>query len=90
MLDLDHGTYPFVTSSTPVARYALASAGIGPHQVERVIGVTKAYVTRSAAARSRRKRSMPTATDSASAARSSAPRPGGSGAGGWFDGCVLR
>jgi adenylosuccinate synthase len=46
MLDLDHGTYPFVTSSTPVAGYALASAGIGPKHVERVIGITKAYVTR--------------------------------------------
>jgi adenylosuccinate synthase len=46
MLDLDHGTYPFVTSSTPVAGYALASAGIGPRHVDRVIGITKAYVTR--------------------------------------------
>ncbi len=46
MLDLDHGTYPFVTSSTPVAGYASASAGIGPKHVDRVIGITKAYVTR--------------------------------------------
>jgi adenylosuccinate synthase len=46
MLDLDHGTYPFVTSSTPVTGYALASAGFGPAHVERVIGITKAYVTR--------------------------------------------
>jgi adenylosuccinate synthase len=46
LLDLDHGTYPFVTSSNPVAGYALASSGIGPSWVERVIGVTKAYVTR--------------------------------------------
>jgi adenylosuccinate synthase len=46
MLDLDHGTYPFVTSSTPVTGYGLASAGIGPHHVERVVGITKAYVTR--------------------------------------------
>jgi adenylosuccinate synthase len=46
MLDLDHGTYPFVTSSTPVAGYALASVGIGPHHVDRVVGITKAYVTR--------------------------------------------
>jgi adenylosuccinate synthase len=46
LLDLDHGTYPFVTSSNPVAGYALASAGIGPAWVDRVIGVTKAYVTR--------------------------------------------
>jgi adenylosuccinate synthase len=46
MLDLDKGTYPFVTSSNPVTGYALASAGIGPQQVQRVIGITKAYVTR--------------------------------------------
>jgi adenylosuccinate synthase len=46
LLDLDHGTYPFVTSSNPVAGYALASAGIGPHEVDRVIGIVKAYVTR--------------------------------------------
>jgi adenylosuccinate synthase len=46
MLDLDHGTYPFVTSSTPVAGYAVASAGVGPHVVDRVVGITKAYVTR--------------------------------------------
>src|SRR3954452_1791039 len=46
MLDLDKGTYPFVTSSNPVTGYALASAGIGPKHVERVIGITKAYVTR--------------------------------------------
>jgi adenylosuccinate synthase len=46
MLDLDKGTYPFVTSSNPVTGYALASAGIGPREVGRVIGITKAYVTR--------------------------------------------
>ena len=46
MLDLDHGTYPFVTSSNPVAGSALASTGVGPLHVERVIGITKAYVTR--------------------------------------------
>ena len=46
MLDLDKGTYPFVTSSNPVTGYALASAGIGPREVARVIGITKAYVTR--------------------------------------------
>jgi adenylosuccinate synthase len=46
LLDLDHGTYPFVTSSNPVAGGALASAGLGPREVDAVIGVTKAYVTR--------------------------------------------
>jgi adenylosuccinate synthase len=45
-LDLDHGTYPFVTSSSPTAGGALASAGLGPTEVGSVIGVTKAYVTR--------------------------------------------
>lgn len=46
MLDLDHGTYPYVTSSTPVAGGACAGAGVGPMRIDKVIGVTKAYVTR--------------------------------------------
>lgn len=46
MLDLDHGTYPFVTSSNPVAGGAIVGAGIAPRDVTRVIGVAKAYVTR--------------------------------------------
>jgi len=45
-LDLDHGTYPFVTSSNPVAGGACTGAGVGPTQIDRVIGITKAYVTR--------------------------------------------
>ena len=45
-LDLDHGTYPFVTSSNPVAGGACTGAGIGPRHIDRVIGVAKAYVTR--------------------------------------------
>jgi adenylosuccinate synthase len=46
LLDLDHGTYPFVTSSNPVAGGALTGAGIGPRDVDGVIGIAKAYVTR--------------------------------------------
>jgi len=46
LLDLDHGTYPFVTSSTPVASGAATGIGIGPTRIDRVIGVAKAYVTR--------------------------------------------
>jgi adenylosuccinate synthase len=46
LLDLDHGTYPFVTSSNPVAGGALTGAGLGPKHIEQVIGITKAYVTR--------------------------------------------
>jgi adenylosuccinate synthase len=45
-LDLDHGTYPFVTSSNPVAGGACTGAGIGPRYISRVIGIAKAYVTR--------------------------------------------
>jgi len=45
-LDLDHGTYPFVTSSNPVAGGVCTGAGVGPLAIERVIGVAKAYVTR--------------------------------------------
>jgi adenylosuccinate synthase len=46
LLDLDHGTYPFVTSSSTVAANAATGVGIGPNRIDRVIGVTKAYVTR--------------------------------------------
>jgi adenylosuccinate synthase len=46
LLDLDHGTYPFVTSSNPVASGAATGTGIGPTRIDRVIGVAKAYVTR--------------------------------------------
>jgi adenylosuccinate synthase len=46
MLDLDHGTYPYVTSSNPVAGYACVGAGIGPIELSEIWGVTKAYTTR--------------------------------------------
>jgi adenylosuccinate synthase len=45
-LDLDHGTYPFVTSSNPVAGGACTGTGLGPRDISRVIGIAKAYVTR--------------------------------------------
>jgi adenylosuccinate synthase len=46
LLDIDHGTYPYVTSSNCVAGAAAAGAGIGPRQLHYVLGVTKAYATR--------------------------------------------
>jgi adenylosuccinate synthase len=46
LLDVDHGTYPFVTSSNPVAGGASTGGGVGPREIGRVIGVAKAYVTR--------------------------------------------
>jgi len=45
-LDLDHGTYPFVTSSNPVSGGACTGSGVGPRHITRVIGVAKAYITR--------------------------------------------
>jgi adenylosuccinate synthase len=46
LLDIDHGTYPFVTSSSTVAGGAAAGIGIGPTRIDEVVGVAKAYVTR--------------------------------------------
>jgi adenylosuccinate synthase len=90
MLDLDHGTYPFVTSSNPISGYALASVGIGPKEVDRVIGITNAYVTRVGAG--------PFPTEDAG---SDGDRLGERGAEfgtvtgrkrrcGWFDACIVR
>ena len=46
LLDIDHGTYPFVTSSSSTAGGAVTGTGVGPTKIDTVIGVTKAYVTR--------------------------------------------
>lgn len=46
MLDVDHGTYPFVTSSNPTAGGACVGSGIGPTRINRVVGIVKAYTTR--------------------------------------------
>jgi adenylosuccinate synthase len=46
MLDIDHGTYPFVTSSNPVAASACIGTGVGPKDIDEVWGITKAYATR--------------------------------------------
>ncbi len=45
-LDIDHGTYPFVTSSNPTAGGACAGSGVGPRDITRVVGIAKAYTTR--------------------------------------------
>jgi adenylosuccinate synthase len=46
LLDLDHGTYPFVTSSNPTAGGAAVGSGIGPKAIDRIVGVAKAYISR--------------------------------------------
>lgn len=45
-LDIDHGTYPFVTSSNPIAGGACAGSGLGPRDMNRIVGIAKAYTTR--------------------------------------------
>ncbi len=46
MLDIDHGTYPFVTSSTATAAGAASGSGVGPSRLDRIVGIVKAYTTR--------------------------------------------
>ncbi|MFA5844706.1 MAG: adenylosuccinate synthase [Coriobacteriia bacterium] len=46
LLDIDHGTYPFVTSSNSTAGGACTGVGVGPRMIDRVLGITKAYITR--------------------------------------------
>lgn len=46
MLDIDHGTYPYVTSSSTTAAGACTGSGVGPRRIDRVVGVAKAYITR--------------------------------------------
>ena len=90
MLDIDHGTYPFVTSSNTVAGSAAAGAGVGPHQLNYVLGITKAYCTRGG--------SGPFPTELHDATGEELRRKGnefGAVTGrprrcGWFDGAALR
>ena len=91
-LDLDHGTYPFVTSSNPVAGGACTGAGVGPRHIDRVIGIAKAYVTRVGAGPFPTE--LPEATRSATC-WSSGGHEYGTNTGrrrrpGWFDAVMLR
>jgi len=63
LLDIDHGTYPFVTSSSPTAGGALTGLGVGPKAVGRIVGVAKAFTTRVGSG------PFPTELDGAAAAR---------------------
>jgi adenylosuccinate synthase len=90
LLDIDHGTYPFVTSSSPVAGGACTGVGIGPRQIDGVIGVSKAYTTRVGAG------PFPTElTDAVGDHLREVGREYGTTTGrprrcGWFDGVILR
>lgn len=90
MLDIDHGTYPFVTSSNTVAGSVCPGAGVGPHRLDYVLGITKAYCTRVG--------SGPFPTELLDATGEELRRKGnefGAVTGrprrcGWFDGAALR
>jgi len=90
LLDLDHGTYPFVTSSNPIAGYALASVGIGPKEVDRVIGITKAYVTRVGAGPFPTEDLGPDGDRLGTVGREFGVTTGRKRRCGWFDACVVR
>jgi len=90
MLDLDHGTYPFVTSSTPVAGYAFASAGVGPGHAGRIIGIAKAYVTRVGAGPFPTEESGPDGERMGERGHEFGTVTGRKRRCGWFDAAVLR
>ena len=90
LLDIDHGTYPFVTSSNPVAGAACIGAGVGPKDIDEVWGVAKAYATRVGAGPFPTELEGRWPTRSASAAASTAPPPGAPRRVGWIDLVALR
>ena len=79
LLDLDHGTYPFVTSSNTVIGGVCSGAGIGPRHIHEVIGISKAYTTRVGSGPSPPSSPAPRGASSSRTATSSAPPPGGPG-----------
>jgi adenylosuccinate synthase len=90
LLDIDHGTYPFVTSSNCLSGAAAAGAGVGPQSLHHVLGITKAYTTRVGSG------PFPTELDNETGARlASVGKEFGSVTGrarrcGWFDGAALK
>ncbi len=90
MLDIDHGTYPFVTSSNTVAANAATGSGLGPSAIGYVLGIAKAYVTRVGAGPSRPSRTTTWDDASASAAMNSAPTRAAPRRCGWFDAVLAR
>ena len=90
LLDLDHGTYPFVTSSNPIAGGALVGAGLGPTEVDRVIGVTKAYVTRVGSGPFPTEDTGPAGEHMGRVGQEFGTTTGRARRCGWFDGVLLR
>ena len=79
LLDIDHGTYPFVTSSNPIAGAACIGAGVGPKDIDEIWGIAKAYGTRVGAGPFPTELEARWPRSSATAAPNTARRPGGPG-----------
>ena len=90
MLDVDQGTYPFVTSSNPIAGGACAGVGIGPTQINEVIGVAKAYVTRVGSGPFPTEIDDPLGIDLREKGKEYGATTGRPRRCGWFDAIVLR
>lgn len=89
-LDLDHGTYPFVTSSNPVSGGACIGAGIGPRDIYRIIGVAKVYVTRVGAGPFPTEIEDATGDEIVTRGREFGTNTGRQRRPGWFDAVMLR
>ena len=90
LLDIDHGTYPFVTSSSPVAGGACTGVGIGPRQIDGVIGVSKAYTTRVGAGPFPTELTNAVGDHLVEVGREYGTTTGRRRRCGWFDGVILR
>ena len=90
MLDVDHGTYPFVTSSSPTAGGACAGSGIGPTRITKVIGILKAYTTRVGAAPSPPNCTTRRASTCARSGGEYGVTTGRSRRTGWFDAVIAQ
>jgi len=90
LLDVDHGTYPYVTSSNTVAAQAATGTGMGPSAVGYVLGICKAYTTRVARALFRPNCTMRSARRSAAAGKEFGVNTGRKRRCGWFDAALVR
>jgi len=90
MLDLDYGTYPFVTSSSPIAGGACVGAGVSPMRIKRIIGIAKAYTTRVGAGPFPTELEDETGETMRSVGCEFGTTTGRARRCGWFDGVILK
>lgn len=90
LLDIDHGTYPFVTSSSPTAGGACTGAGVGPRRIDRVLGIAKAYITRVGSGPFPTELSDDTGQHLIEVGQEYGTTTGRERRAGWFDGLIAR